>query len=1136
MAKRVSKYIAILFFVSFGIIILSILFINQIINSSYTKKAISSIAKNLSSYDVAYNNITFDILNSKLKIDKLYVDGKDLKIKLGNIVISRKNRKNYIYIENGTIDILEIKPSKKKKETPANIETPFYKVEAKNINVNIINSNLNIERMNLTENKNFYIKAKLEKEDQIELEGSYSEYILSSVIKELNVKSTNITKLLKNLKIDPPDINLLKKSNLVALKGTKISGNLKNSTFEINISKLNINDKNSSATIGDDNNKANITLKINPSLITVSGSIEKGQLSNFYDLILKIYKVDVIEQLKNIVENSNVSNLNISVEIPLYSKFDVRKININGYISNGSINIPKTELKCVINYAYIILENGTVNTTITKGTTETLNFSGNFTMNILNEKLPFSTNIDFDGDMSGLNNIFAKIEDLKNLQNIIKINNGRINGKLYINSAENFDIFIEGIFENANLNVNKIKSTISIKTANFRIDNDNINIDIANLSTDSLKSNNAKFVSDGKKHAIEILEGEIDIDRFKNEEIYTNITSNFKDKFEIISGKSKIDKLNVILSDKVENVDITGNLNDIFIKTIDKQNIPFEVANIHKAKFYLNYPQKISAKDIDLNIDKTQHIYIENFDFDLNKNYLNLKCETKYSHYIENILSKYIGKNLDITPKYNDMIVLDGNINLNDKSLSGDLVIIRANKKVDITDINYKDNILTSKFKLECKNSKAKGNIKIINDKNYVEGAVSGNVTLDCLKEAFDIRVKYPEFALIQTDFYFKLNLKEPSEFTLEGPLQINSLKLDGNQVDISLDSRGKVIEVSSIYIESPYGNAGGFGKVERLDGKLLIDLFLQGRSIDIDLILSKLAKDSKDSGKDKSIPIPILVRINFDFSRAKLIDRNFSDLKGNFTLDTDRGIKILVNTVDTDLCGIRFDANFSMEGDYKKLRITGRGNGDLAKTITCLTGKEEKIITGTYGYVIDANIEGIDIEKLEKAKGEIQFLSEEGRIHKLTVIAKILEMLNFYKLLTFQITDLAKEGFKYNYLILQAKLKNNKVLIDDSYIDSDALKIWSEGSIDFKGKKLNMVVLAAPFSTIDKILSKLPIIGPVFLGKSKTLLSIPFKVKGPLDDPVVQPLDPSLIGKGILNLIKRILKAPIYIFPTEEE
>ena len=93
--------------------------------------------------------------------------------------------------------------------------------------------------------------------------------------------------------------------------------------------------------------------------------------------------------------------------------------------------------------------------------------------------------------------------------------------------------------------------------------------------------------------------------------------------------------------------------------------------------------------------------------------------------------------------------------------------------------------------------------------------------------------------------------------------------------------------------------------------------------------------------------------------------------------------------------------------------------------------------------------------------------------------------------------------------------------------IDGFSMGIACQGNIDLANKKMDLIILVAPFKTLDRIVKILPLIGHVLGGK---LISIPFQAKGDLKDPNVTPLAPTAVGGEVLGILERTLKLPVTI------
>lgn len=98
---------------------------------------------------------------------------------------------------------------------------------------------------------------------------------------------------------------------------------------------------------------------------------------------------------------------------------------------------------------------------------------------------------------------------------------------------------------------------------------------------------------------------------------------------------------------------------------------------------------------------------------------------------------------------------------------------------------------------------------------------------------------------------------------------------------------------------------------------------------------------------------------------------------------------------------------------------------------------------------------------------------------------------------------------------------------MEQGYLDGASMGIAWEGSCDLGAKTLDLMVLVAPFKTVDSILKNLPLVNTWFQGK---LISIPVRVTGPIEDPEVVPLPPSEVGKGIWGFVERTLRLPLTV------
>jgi hypothetical protein len=248
----------------------------------------------------------------------------------------------------------------------------------------------------------------------------------------------------------------------------------------------------------------------------------------------------------------------------------------------------------------------------------------------------------------------------------------------------------------------------------------------------------------------------------------------------------------------------------------------------------------------------------------------------------------------------------------------------------------------------------------------------------------------------------------------------------------------------------------------------------------------------------------------------------------GGITL-RDQGINITV--AQADLCGLQCKGNMdSHAGTVTHAYWIGAREGDLSSTITCLW-KMDAHIEGKFLMDGDMWAEGREDPLREASEGTVSFSSQQGRIYRWTLLSKLFGTLNIIGLLQGDHPDYAQKGFQYDTFTITGELRNGTLYLKEAVIDGPSLKIVGEGKIDLIKGEADMVVLLAPLKTLDTIMKYIPVVGKLFTGKNGLFISVPFSVKGPLDDPTITPLPPEAVGSGLWGMLKRIIQSPMEMF-----
>ena len=90
------------------------------------------------------------------------------------------------------------------------------------------------------------------------------------------------------------------------------------------------------------------------------------------------------------------------------------------------------------------------------------------------------------------------------------------------------------------------------------------------------------------------------------------------------------------------------------------------------------------------------------------------------------------------------------------------------------------------------------------------------------------------------------------------------------------------------------------------------------------------------------------------------------------------------------------------------------------------------------------------------------------------------------------------------------------------------AINMSSVGQYDMVNNQFDLLVVAKPLGTIDKVVTRLPIAGWILGGEEKALITAQFKVTGPGEKPKVEAIPITAISKGVLGIFQRTLSLPL--------
>ncbi len=358
--------------------------------------------------------------------------------------------------------------------------------------------------------------------------------------------------------------------------------------------------------------------------------------------------------------------------------------------------------------------------------------------------------------------------------------------------------------------------------------------------------------------------------------------------------------------------------------------------------------------------------------------------------------------------------------------------------------------------------------------------------------------------------------------------------------------ARDDVLTVESADVTWGKNHYSLSGAVTTSDQGLAFSMKLDADGIDIGTIQQTLQSSGKKAApaveaqsteepkpeqKPRKFPLP---PIRGDFSATSTYVKY-----GRFTLAPAHAVMVVEpGTVrmefdSTKSCGVNLAGAVLVSGETTSFAFTPSAKAaPLEQTIDCLTGKQLHI-TGDYDLTANIRSHGTGTDMLSGLEGRVDFKARKGTIYQFPTLANVLSVLSVFEVFRGSVPEIGGNGFPYRAMALRGDIHQGVFTIEKCYIGGKSLDLIAEGKVDLGRQKIDMVVLVAPFSSINYLIRHTPIVNTILGG---TLITIPTRVSGDLMNPEVTVLSPTAVGSRLLNIFTNMMKAPVQLFSGEQE
>jgi len=268
----------------------------------------------------------------------------------------------------------------------------------------------------------------------------------------------------------------------------------------------------------------------------------------------------------------------------------------------------------------------------------------------------------------------------------------------------------------------------------------------------------------------------------------------------------------------------------------------------------------------------------------------------------------------------------------------------------------------------------------------------------------------------------------------------------------------------------------------------------------------------------------PINGVIRFRTPRFTFKDYTWSPVEADVAFWSDT---VDVNITRADLCGIATPGTVTIKPDGLHLAFRpSAARKDLQATWECLQARPLRA-ESLYSLAGTIETRGTTANLMENLTGEIAFSSDDGMIYRATLLTRIIAFLNITEDLIGEESGLDEKGFGYDAIRAHAYISGGTLDVDEFLVDGHSMKISGEGEVNLVDKTLDVTLLAAPLKTFDRVVRKIPVVGYITGG---SVLSVPIRISGSFADYQVRPLPPGAVGRGLMGIMERTLKAPLKV------
>ena len=453
-----------------------------------------------------------------------------------------------------------------------------------------------------------------------------------------------------------------------------------------------------------------------------------------------------------------------------------------------------------------------------------------------------------------------------------------------------------------------------------------------------------------------------------------------------------------------------------------------------------------------------------------------------------------------------------------------------------------KDGLDIDNFIYELGDNKVSGSIKIpdLDNPNFIVDLESHGFKADA---SHQFSKSWTTDGHIDFAIYGEGNLNKLEDSKFEGKVNFVNLKIKPEKISSDLTLNAKVrfkesrFDIRSASVALADSKFDFSGIYERSDVPNL-EIILTGKKLDINALMDESRqKDAKvlDLFTKTDFFRKAKGQILFDVKQLHFRMLQLNNVKGKISLK-DKNLELSDWNVGTNPL-VKSTGNFSVDE---------KGVNTFGVKIAAKNVKTENVFS-LFGDIFKEGLSG-DVKKFyanikgkgknwteicDSLRGKISLNIQSGNMNKKKLKQGVDKLFGPD---TSSLSEKEDKGSPFAFKQLSGDFvpKNGIFQTENLVLETNERRTTIVGAFNLGKKQMDTVVGVAPLAELDRLLTKIPVVGKIITGgDEKSFLKTYYKVKGDFYDPDISAIPFTSLGKKVMGIFQGILEAPVEILDS---